>query len=113
LLSDNRERVGIGSGRSGWVNAYCGRASEALEEFQIARSLAPADPLNFLWSVGIASAKFQNGCYDESIHWYRRAQAKIRRARGPTVSSLRLMCWLGASATAAAPLPRSRELIPA
>jgi hypothetical protein len=39
-LSDNREQVGIGSGRSGWVNAYCGRASEALEEFQIARSLA-------------------------------------------------------------------------
>jgi hypothetical protein len=32
--------------------------------------------LNFLWSVGIASAKFQNRCYDESIHWYRRAQAE-------------------------------------
>jgi tetratricopeptide (TPR) repeat protein len=63
-------------GRSAWVKAYHGRASEALEEFQIARSLAPADPLNFLWSVGIASTKFQNGCYDESIRWYERAQAE-------------------------------------
>ena len=63
-------------GRSGYIKAYCGRANEALEEFQIARSLAPADPLNFLWSVGIAATKFQNGCYDESIRWYRRAQAE-------------------------------------
>lgn len=63
-------------GRSAWVKAYHGRSSEALEEFQIARSLAPADRLNFLWSVGIASTKFQNGCYDESIRWYERAQAE-------------------------------------
>jgi AraC-like DNA-binding protein/tetratricopeptide (TPR) repeat protein len=63
-------------GRSGWVKAYCGRTGEALEEFQIARSLAPADPLNFLWAVGMASTKFQSGRYDESIRWYRRAQAE-------------------------------------
>jgi AraC-like DNA-binding protein len=63
-------------GRSGWVKAYRGHATEALEEFQIARSLAPADPLNFLWSVGIASTKFQSGRYEESIRWYRRAQAE-------------------------------------
>jgi len=63
-------------GRSGWVKAYCGRASEALEEFQIARSLSSTDPLSFLWSVGIASVQFQNGRYDESICWYRRAQAE-------------------------------------
>jgi len=63
-------------GRSAWIKAYHGRASEALEEFQIARSLSPADPLNFLWSVGIASTKFQSGSYDESIHWYQRAQAE-------------------------------------
>jgi len=65
-----------GWGRSAWVKAYHGRASEALEEFQIARSLMPADPLTFLWSVGIASTKFQSGSYDESIHWYQRAQAE-------------------------------------
>jgi AraC-like DNA-binding protein/tetratricopeptide (TPR) repeat protein len=65
-----------GWGRSAWVKAYHGRAGDALEEFQIARSLAPADPLNFLWSVGIAATNFQNGCYDESIRWYKRAQAE-------------------------------------
>jgi adenylate cyclase len=63
-------------GRSAWVKAYHGQASEALEEFQIARSLAPADRLNFLWSVGIASTNFQNGRYDEAIRWYKRAQAE-------------------------------------
>jgi AraC-like DNA-binding protein/tetratricopeptide (TPR) repeat protein len=63
-------------GRSAWVKAYHGRASEALEEFRIARSLAPADPLNFLWSVGIASSNFQRGSYDDSIRWYQRAQAE-------------------------------------
>ena len=63
-------------GRSAWVKAYHGRAREALEEFQIARSLAPADQLNFLWSVGIASTNFQDGRYDESIRWYKRAQAE-------------------------------------
>jgi adenylate cyclase len=62
-------------GRSAWVKAYRGQANEALEEFQIARSLAPADQLNFLWSVGIASANFQSGRYDESILWFKRAQA--------------------------------------
>jgi AraC-like DNA-binding protein/TolB-like protein len=60
-------------GRSAWINAYGGRAPEAIEEFQIARSLAPADPLGFLWSIGIASAKFQAERYDESILWYQRA----------------------------------------
>src|SRR5262249_29380048 len=51
-------------GRSAWVKAYHGRAREALEEFQIARSLAPADQLNFLWSVGIASTNFQDARYE-------------------------------------------------
>ena len=63
-------------GRSAWVKAYHGRAREALEEFQIARSLAPADQLNFLWSVGIASTNFQDARYEESIRWYKRAQAE-------------------------------------
>ena len=63
-------------GRSAWVLAYAGRAQEAIEEFQIARSLAPADPLNFLWSVGIASAEFQTARYSESTRWYKRAFAE-------------------------------------
>jgi AraC-like DNA-binding protein len=56
-------------GRSAWIKAYRACAAEACEEFKIARSLAPADPLNFLWSVGIASTEFQSGHYDSSIGW--------------------------------------------
>jgi len=67
-------------GRSAWVKAYRGRAAEAMEEFEIARSLAPADPLSFLWSIGIASGKFQTGQYDQSISWYRRARAENPKA---------------------------------
>lgn len=63
-------------GRSAWVNAYRGYAQEAIEEFHIARSLAPADAMSFLWSVGIASAEFQMARYDESIAWYHRALAE-------------------------------------
>jgi hypothetical protein len=37
-------------GRSGWIKAYVGEAAEAIERFQIARALAPSDPLNFLCS---------------------------------------------------------------
>jgi len=63
-------------GRSGFVKAYRGCAREAIEEFQIARSLAPTYPLNFLLSVGIASAEFQTSRYEESIRWYNRALAE-------------------------------------
>jgi len=63
-------------GRSAWIKAYAGRANEAIEEFQIARSLAPTDPLNFLWSIGIASAAFQTARYSDSISWFRRALAE-------------------------------------
>ena len=63
-------------GRSAWVKAYAGRAQEAIEEFQIARALAPADALNFLWSVGIASAEFQLARYGQSVAWYHRALAE-------------------------------------
>ena len=63
-------------GRNAWVLAYLGHAAEAIEQFQIARSLAPADPLNFLWSVGIAAAEFQLARYSHSIRWYERAFAE-------------------------------------
>jgi tetratricopeptide (TPR) repeat protein len=63
-------------GRSAWIKAYRGEAAEAIEQFQLARALAPADSLNFLWSVGIASAQFGAAHYDESIRWYKRALAQ-------------------------------------
>jgi AraC-like DNA-binding protein/tetratricopeptide (TPR) repeat protein len=67
-------------GRSAWVKAYRGLTAEAMEEFEIARSLAPADPLNFLWSIGIASGHFQSGRYEQSISWFRRARAENPKA---------------------------------
>jgi AraC-like DNA-binding protein len=67
-------------GRSGFLKAYSGRAAEAIEEFEIARSLAPADQLNFLWSIGIASAAFQIGRYEQSISWFRRALVENPKA---------------------------------
>ena len=46
-------------GRSGWIHAYRGKSVDAIERFQIARSLAPSDPLIFLAAVGIAAAHFE------------------------------------------------------
>jgi AraC-like DNA-binding protein len=67
-------------GRLAWVRAYRGDAVEAIECFQIARTLAPADPLSFLWSVGIAAANFELGRYDPTVSWYRRALAEQPKA---------------------------------
>jgi AraC-like DNA-binding protein/tetratricopeptide (TPR) repeat protein len=69
-----------GWGRLAWVHAYRGEAKEAIECFQIARVLAPSDPLGFLWSVGIAAAHFEIVQYDRSAQWYRRALAEQPKA---------------------------------
>jgi tetratricopeptide (TPR) repeat protein len=63
-------------GRSGWIKAYAGEAAEAIERFQIARALAPADPLNFLCAVGIAAGHFWAARYDEAARWFERALAE-------------------------------------
>jgi AraC-like DNA-binding protein/tetratricopeptide (TPR) repeat protein len=63
-------------GRSAWIKAYAGRAEEAMEEFHIARALAPADMLNFLWFVGIGATEFQLGHYGNTIRWYDHALAE-------------------------------------
>jgi len=60
-------------GRSGWIKAYTGEAAEAIERFQIARALAPVDPLHFLCSVGIAAGHFWAARYTESAGWFERA----------------------------------------
>jgi tetratricopeptide (TPR) repeat protein len=60
-------------GRSGWIHAYRGNSDDAIDRFQIARSLAPSDPLMFLAAVGIAAAHLEVGRYEEALHWYRRA----------------------------------------
>jgi tetratricopeptide (TPR) repeat protein len=63
-------------GRSGWNHALRGAATQAIERFQIARSLAPADPLSYSWSTGIGSAHFVAGRYEEAARWYRRGLAE-------------------------------------
>jgi tetratricopeptide (TPR) repeat protein len=67
-------------GRHAWIKAYRGQANEAIECFQIARSLAPFDRLHFLCCHGIASSMFDAGRYEESIAWFKRGIAENRAA---------------------------------
>ena len=62
--------------RSGWVSVYRGELAEAIDRFQIARNIAPDDPLNFFCSIGIASAHFGAGRYDEAVRWFTRGIAE-------------------------------------
>jgi tetratricopeptide (TPR) repeat protein len=63
-------------GRRGWVHAYRGESKEAIECFHTARSLAPADRLDFLWSVGIAASLFDTALYESAARWFERALAE-------------------------------------
>jgi AraC-like DNA-binding protein len=69
-----------GWGRIAWVHAYRGEAAQAIECCQIARVLAHADPLDFLWSIGIAAANFELGHFDPAVDWYQRALAAQPKA---------------------------------
>lgn len=62
--------------RSGWLCVYRGDADEAIERFQIARRVAPDDPLNFFCTIGIAAAHFEAARYDESARWFTRGLAE-------------------------------------
>jgi AraC-like DNA-binding protein/tetratricopeptide (TPR) repeat protein len=75
--------------RSGWISVYRGNAAEAIERFQIARTIAPDDPLNFFCTIGIAASHFEAGHYDESARWFTRGLAEhpsavwVNRFRAP------------------------------
>ncbi len=69
-----------GWGRLAWVHAYRGETTKAIECCKIARVLAPVDPLNFVWSIGIAAANFELGSYHAAVQWYRRALAEQPKA---------------------------------
>jgi AraC-like DNA-binding protein/tetratricopeptide (TPR) repeat protein len=69
-----------GWGRLAWVHAYRGETTKAIECCKIARVLAPVDPLNFVWSLGIAAANFELGSYRAAVQWYRRALAAQPKA---------------------------------
>ena len=66
--------------RSGWIHLYEAEANEAIDRFQIARILAPADPLSWLLLTGIGIAHFQLGQYEEAAHWCQRGLAQQPRA---------------------------------
>jgi tetratricopeptide (TPR) repeat protein len=69
-----------GWGRLAWVHAYRGETAKAIECCKIARVLAPADPLSFVWWLGIAAANFELGNYRVTVQWYRRALAAQPKA---------------------------------
>ena len=69
-----------GWGRLAWVHAYRGETAQTIECCQIARVLAPSDPLGFVWSIGIAAANFELGRYDQAVRWYRRALVEQPKA---------------------------------
>jgi adenylate cyclase len=59
--------------RSGWLNTYLGRSEVAVQHFMQAISLAPARSQNAHRFIGIGSAYFDAGRYDEAVRWKRRA----------------------------------------
>ncbi len=63
-------------GRSGWIEAYSGQSANAIERFQIARTLAPHDSLSFLWSIGIGAAHFEAARYQHAVRWFERGLAE-------------------------------------
>ena len=74
------------------LNVYRGRFGDATECFQIARTLDPHHPLNFMCSIGIGSACFDSARYEQAAHWFTLAIAKhaaaawINRFRAPAFS---------------------------
>jgi len=62
--------------RSGLLNTYLGRSADAIECFHFARSLGPDDPLTFFCSIGIGSAHFEVGRYEEAARWWSRGLAE-------------------------------------
>jgi hypothetical protein len=66
----------MGVGTQWLVQGLFGEAAEAIERFQIARAIAPGDPLNFLCCVGIAAGHLWAARYDESARWFECALAE-------------------------------------
>jgi len=58
--------------RLGFVHAYMGQSADAIECFQVARSLNPDDPLIFSCSIGMGVAYFEIEDYAGAIKWWRR-----------------------------------------
>jgi AraC-like DNA-binding protein/tetratricopeptide (TPR) repeat protein len=65
-----------GWNRSGFLNLYLGRSADAIECFQLARSLGPNDPLDFFCTLGIGCAHFEARRYEEAARWFTRGLAE-------------------------------------
>ena len=80
-----------GWNRLGMLDVYRGNFAAATESFQIARSLDPHHPLNFMCLLGFGSANFDAGRYEEGARWFAQAIAEhpaavwINRFRAPTL----------------------------
>jgi len=59
--------------RSGWLNLFSGRSAVAARHFKRAIMLAPAPAQNSLRYIGIGSACFDLGKYEEAALWKRKA----------------------------------------
>jgi adenylate cyclase len=59
--------------RSGWLKTYLGQSDLATQHFKHAIGLAPAHARNALRYIGIGSACFEAGHYEEATRWKRRA----------------------------------------
>jgi AraC-like DNA-binding protein/tetratricopeptide (TPR) repeat protein len=80
-----------GWNRLGMLDVYRGNFADATEAFHIARSLDLQHPLNFMCSIGIGSAQFDAGRYEEGALWFDRAIAEhpaavwVNRFRAPAL----------------------------
>jgi len=73
------------------LDVYRGNFGDATECFRIAGEFDPSNPLNFMSSIGIGSAHFDAGRYEEGAVWFGRAIAEhpaavwINRFRAPAL----------------------------
>ncbi len=67
--------------RRGFIEAYRGRAVEAIAAFEHAARLSPLDPFSFNGYIGLGFANFVLERYDEAIQWTLRA---MREREGMT-----------------------------
>jgi adenylate cyclase len=59
--------------RLGWLRNYLGAPGPAIGHFERAIRLSPFDPMVFNSHVGIGSAHFIVGRYDEAVSWFEKA----------------------------------------
>ena len=59
--------------RSGWLKTYLGQSELAIRHFGNAIRLAPARCQNAHRFIGIGSAYFEGGCYEQAVRWKRQA----------------------------------------